>query len=318
MLARVLFKDHRLRPLLRVLVYIVAAVCAQIALGIFVGAVYQAIYGPRAMFMRTPVLLDETIAAMAVVGIAVVLRIFLDRRSVASLGITLGAKMADSRARRYTSVLALVGWGILLGAGMQLLVFAILLALHQTNVFALHFDAAVGYIVLAWMVIFFVAALAEEYPLRGYILQNLWEEWGFWPGAIVTSVMFALIHFKNPYFGDLPWMTLINIAADGLWACLAVLWTRSLWLAWAAHFAWNVFEGPVLGTPVSGIHTGASIVLQGVSGNPLLTGGRFGPEGGAIVLLAEAVGLLALYFLYRCGAFAHAPDSREQYALTAA
>jgi membrane protease YdiL (CAAX protease family) len=110
-------------------------------------------------------------------------------------------------------------------------------------------------------------------------------------------------------------LTILNIAVDGIWACCAVLWTRSLWLPWAAHFAWNLFEGPVLGRAVSGINTGASIVVQNPVGDPLFTGGRFGPEAGIVVLLSEIVGLLVLYLLYRRGVFERAPDTREEYAI---
>jgi membrane protease YdiL (CAAX protease family) len=317
--ASLLFKDDRLRPWLRVIIYIVAAVLAQAGIGLFVGAIYLKIYGPRAMFMRTPVLLDEFIAAIAVVGASIVLRIFLDRRSVASLGLGFGPPTPDStRSQQYMGALRLFIVGFAFGAGMQLFVFAILLAFHQTNLFEVRFNAAVGYQMLAWAAIFFIAALSEEYPLRGYILQNLWEEWGFWPAAIVTSILFALLHVKNPYFGDLPWLTILNIAVDGIWACCAVLWTRSLWLPWAAHFAWNLFEGPVLGRAVSGINTGASIVVQNPIGDPLLTGGRFGPEAGIVVLIAEIAGILVLYLLYRRGVFERAPDTREQYAIASA
>jgi len=316
MLARLLFKDDRLRPWLRVIIYIAAALVAQFGLAFFVAAIYQAIYGPRAMFMRTPILLDEFIVTIAVVGAAIVLRIFLDRRSVASLGLGFGPPPpGSSRSQQYLSALGLFVVGFAFGAGMQLLVFAILLAFHQTNVFDVRFNATVGYQMLMWTAIFFIAALSEEYPLRGYILQNLWEEWGFWPAAIVTSILFAALHVKNPYFGDLPWLTILNIAVDGIWACCAVLWTRSLWLPWAAHFAWNLFEGPVLGRAVSGINTGVSIVVQNPIGDPFITGGRFGPEAGIVVLIAEVVGLFVLYLLYRRGVFARAPDARGPYAV---
>lgn len=303
MLQRLFVKDGRLRPVFRVLAYILAAVAAQAVLAIFVAIGYRIAYGPDAAFMRTPVWLDELISAIAVVGVAILLRIYLDRRSVASLGITFRTRW-----------LWLFALGAAIGAGMQLLIFAFGLLLGANHVLALSMTWSVLRNLAAWCAIFVIAALAEEMPLRGYILQNLWEEFGFWPAAIVTSVMFALLHFKNPYFGDLPWATTINIAVDGIWACCAILWTRSLWLAWGGHFAWNVFEGPVLGTPVSGIHTGPGIVMQYVSGPPLLTGGKFGPEAGLLVPVVEIAGIAALYGMYRLGWFAQLPDTREAYA----
>ncbi len=303
MLQRFFIVDGRLRPVLRVLVYIVAALSAQAVLAVVVALGYQLAYGPDAMFIRTPAWLDELVAAIAVVGVAIVLRIYLDRRSVESLGITFRTRW-----------LQLFALGAGLGAGMQLLIFALGILLGTNHVLSLALTAAVWRNVLLWCGIFAIAALAEEMPLRGYILQNLWEEWGFWPAAIVTSALFALLHVHNPYFGELPWQTAVNIAVDGMWACCSILWTRSLWVAWGGHFAWNVFEGPVLGTPVSGIHTGPDIVMQYSTGSTLLTGGGFGPESSLLVPVVEGVGIIALYAMYRLGWFSRLPDTREAYA----
>lgn len=288
MLSRILLKDGRVRPVLRVLVY-AALVIAMDSLASRV---------THSLWAR------EALTAGVAVGVAVILRIVLDRRSVASLGVTLRTRWAW-----------LFCLGVALGAGMQLLAFVVELALGNTRVtgfgsLSIDFSALV-----LWVPLFLVAALAEEYPLRGYGLQNLWEEFGFWPAAILTSAFFAWLHFHNPHFGEHPWIAACNIAADGIWACLGVLWTRSLWLSWGAHFAWNLFEGPVLGTPVSGIFTGGSLVAQSVNGPSVLTGGTFGPEAGWIGLLAELAGLAALYALYRFGAFASLPDTRETYAI---
>jgi membrane protease YdiL (CAAX protease family) len=290
------------------LVYVAAAVAAQLAVSILVGVAYTLVLGPSALSISTPAWLDELIAAVSVVGAAVVLRIYLDRRSVASLGVTFRPR---SDMPEYLRLFAL---GVAFGAGMQLFGFSIQFALGHSQISAVQFSPATLRNVLGWTAIFLMAALAEEYPLRGYILQNLWEEWGFWPAAIITALLFAALHFKNPYFGALPALTIVNIAVDGIWAACAVLWTRSLWLAWGQHFAWNVFEGPVLGTPVSGIQTGPSIVAQVQHGDTLITGGKFGPESSILLPIVEAAGLVVLYLLYKRGIFAAAPDRREAYA----
>jgi len=287
MLSRLLVKDGRMRPVLRVFIY---AAVVYVASSVF------------APFVRTWVE-GEVLSAAVAVGAAVFLRIYLDRRSVASLGLAFRT--------RWIQLFAL---GIALGALMQLFVFGSELALGSSHVLGLTPLRSELSSFATWTAIFLVGALAEEYSLRGYTLQNLWEEAGFWPAAIVTSATFAWLHRPNPHFGDHPWLTASVIAADGIWASLAVLWTRSLWLAWGAHFAWNVFEGPVLGAPVSGLDTG-SIVLQNVSGPVVFTGGSFGPEAGWVGLLAEIVGLVILYAFYRLGVFAALPETREAYAI---
>lgn len=303
MLERIFLKDGRLRPVLRVLAYIAAVLAAQIVLSLPVVIGYRFFFGPQTLGARPPAWLGEFIGAIAVVGTAIVLRFFLDRHSIASLGVSFRTRW-----------LKLFVIGILFGAGLQLVVFAVELALGYEHVLEISASAMVWRALLGWTVLFLIAALAEEMPLRGYILQNLWEEFGFWPAAIVTSLFFALLHANNPNFGELPWLTVLNIAVDGMWACLAVLWTRSLWLAWGAHFAWNLFEGPVLGLPVSGIHTGAALVEQVVTGPPVVTGDKFGPEAGIVVFVVQLIGIGALYALHRAGAFAGLPDTREAYA----
>lgn len=303
MLERIFLKDGRLRPVLRVLVYIAAVLAAQIVLSLPVVIGYRFFFGPHTLGATPPAWLGELIGAIAVVATAIVLRFLLDRRSIASLGVTFRTRW-----------LKLFAIGVLFGAGLQLVVFVVELALGYEHVLEISASATVGRALLGWTALFLIAALAEEMPLRGYILQNLWEEFGYWPAAIVTSLFFALLHANNPNFGELPWLTVLNIAVDGMWACLAVLWTRSLWLAWGAHFAWNLFEGPVLGLPVSGIHTGAALVKQVVTGPPVATGDKFGPEAGVVVFVVQLIGIGALYALYRAGAFADLPDTREAYA----
>jgi membrane protease YdiL (CAAX protease family) len=288
MASQIFVKDGRMRPVLRVLVYLTMVV----ALGSLVALASTRLWASEALF------------AIVVVGCAVFLRVVLDRRSVASLGLSFRTRWAR-----------LFFLGVALGAGMQLFAFAVELALGASHVTGFGSLKLGGGALASWAALFVVAALAEEYPLRGYILQNLWEEAGFWPAAIATSVFFAFLHFHNPHFGEHPWIAACIIAVDGIWASLGVLWTRSLWLSWGAHFAWNLFEGPVLGTPVSGIDTGFSLVTQRVTGPSVLTGSTFGPEAGLIGLLAELVGLAALYALYRFGAFSSLPDTREEYAV---
>ncbi|HXW76495.1 MAG TPA: hypothetical protein VEJ20_03710, partial [Candidatus Eremiobacteraceae bacterium] len=108
-----LFKDGRLRPVLRAAIYTPAVLCALI----FLGAIAYAFIGPSALMTPTPypAVLGFAIAVGgAIIGAAIVQRIYLDRRSVASLGFAF---------RR--GWLWLFGLGIAFGAGMQATVFAV-------------------------------------------------------------------------------------------------------------------------------------------------------------------------------------------------
>jgi uncharacterized protein len=289
MLRRLFLKDDRLRPVFRVVIYAVAVFAVQYLLSGLIG-----FRGGFALF--------ECISAIFVVGIAFALRRFLDRRSIDSLGMPLRT--------RWGRLLTL---GLALGAGMQLLVFALEAAVGELKVTGFSSFAVDLRFLPVWIVGFAAAAIAEEMQFRGYVLQNLWEEMGFWPAALVSSALFALLHFGNPNIGAHPWIAAADIAGFGLWACLSIAWTKSLWLALGTHFGWNLFEGPILGAQVSGIGT-QSVLSQTVSGPDLLTGGSFGPEAGLYGIAVLAIGLAVLYALQRRGAFAQLPDTREAYA----
>ena len=302
MLERIFLKDNRLRPTLRVLVYAVAVFFVWLLVAVTIGNVYALFKGPEAAFIDTPPWIVYAGLVVSTVSVAFLLRTTIDRRSIDSLGLTFR-----------TQWLRLLLLGILLGAGMQLLIFAIELISGGTHVAGFEFSARGVAGIATGAALFFVAALAEEMPFRGYTLQNLWEEAGFWPAAIITSLLFALVHASNPHFAEHRWVAWLNIAGDGLWACVSVLWTRSLWLAWGQHFAWNLFEGPILGAPVSGYSFPSALAQTATTPN-IFFGGAFGPEGGLAGSIALAAGFAVLWWLQKRGAFAHLPDTREAYA----
>ncbi len=289
MLRRLFLKDDRLRPVFRVVIYAMLVVIAQYLLSGIVRA-----GGGIALF--------EVVSAILVVGISFGLRRFLDRRSIDSLGMPLRTRWGR-----------LLTIGLLLGTGMQLLLFACEAAFGELKVTGVSPLAADLRFLPALVVLFAAAAISEEMQFRGYVLQNLWEEMGFWPAALVSSALFAVLHFGNPNIGAHPWIAAADIAGFGLWACLSIVWTKSMWLALGTHFGWNLFEGPVLGAQVSGIGT-QSVLTQTVSGPDLLTGGSFGPEAGLYGIAVLAIGIAVLYALQRRGAFAQLPDTREAYA----
>lgn len=303
--ARAFLKDGRLRPTIRVLIFAAATVFAAASLGIVAGVLARPlVHGPSLNSFGLRAGVGELDLAIAVVSVALFLRRYLDHRPNASLGFSFRAPW-----------LRLTAIGFIIGAGMQLLIFGAdrVLRFSQITVTApLTLD-------LTWLpiyVVFFVlAALAEEMSIHGYIFQNLWEDWGFVPALVLTSAVFAGVHLGNPNARFHLVMTIAGLAAYGIWASLTLLWTKSLWLALGCHFAWNVFEGAVLGFPVSGVSFGHPAIAQVVRGPAWFTGGAFGPEAGASSALALLIGLGAVYALYRRGAFASVPDTREPYAM---
>jgi membrane protease YdiL (CAAX protease family) len=136
------------------------------------------------------------------------------------------------------------------------------------------------------------AALAEELATRGYVFAVLRARWG-WPAAIaVTSLVFGLLHLRNPGASAAS-VSLVVLAGAFL---AGVLWaTRSLYAAWMAHFAWNWVLAVVFHAAVSGFPMESPDYRYVDAGPDWATGGEWGPEGGA----AGGLGMLgALAYLY--------------------
>jgi CAAX protease family protein len=284
-----------LHPVVRCLLYLVFWLAAAVML-FFVAA---RIFSPLGSSYGRPdqnagTFVAVTCECVAAVGVALLFRHFIDRQPLGTLGLTFRVRW-----------LRLLGIGVLLAIGMQTMVLVLETALGFAHSSPPRWPsselASLAYVIP----LLSIAAIAEEMPIRGYLFQNLREAWGDWPALIVTSLVFAALHLFNPGAHADVGMTIAGIAAAGALFALSVMLTGSLWLALGCHFAWNLFEGPVFGFPVSGQSFGsANIVAQIVTGPAWFTGGSFGPEAGASSLIALAAGAAALYALYRRGVFA--------------
>lgn len=130
------------------------------------------------------------------------------------------------------------------------------------------------------------AAFVEELITRGYVFSVLREWLGSTWGVVVTSLGFGLLHLANP--GATAWsVTLVTLA--GVFLATVLLVTRSLYAAWAAHFAWNWMLAAVFHTAVSGFPFESPGYRYVDAGPDWATGGVWGPEGG----LPAAIGMLA-------------------------
>jgi CAAX protease family protein len=134
------------------------------------------------------------------------------------------------------------------------------------------------------------AAAAEELMLRGYTFQALEEQWGGAAATVITAGAFSSLHLANP---NATWASFGGIFVSGVLFGVAYMATRRLWLPIGLHAAWNLFEGPILGFPVSGIQF-PSVITTVVHGPALWTGGAFGPEAGLLGILASAAGAVLL------------------------
>jgi len=145
----------------------------------------------------------------------------------------------------------------------------------------------------ALFVLLFVAATNEELMFRGYPFQRLAESIGAPAAVAVFSALFGMVHLGNPNHTV---VSTLNTVLVGVPLSIGYLRTRALWMPVGIHFAWNFLQGFGLGLPISGFSVPLSLLNAQVSGNVLLTGGRYGPEAS---VLATIVIIAATGYLWR-------------------
>lgn len=137
------------------------------------------------------------------------------------------------------------------------------------------------------------AAFYEELLSRGYVFAAL-EEWlGRLVAIALTSVAFGVLHVWNP-----GWTagSIASVVLAGVFLAAVMIATNSLFAATLAHFAWNWVMAVPLHVNVSGLSL-ANPDYQTVDAGPdWATGGRWGPEGGAVAAAAMLLALALLYF----------------------
>lgn len=172
----------------------------------------------------------------------------------------------------------------------------LLLVLRATGVFYFGGFALHGFRVLKfaafWGVLFLVVGLFEDFAFRGYSLFTLAQGIGFWPAAFALSVVFGAIHLPQELrLGDHPraWVGIIGAALIGLFFCLTLRRTGSLWFAIGMHASWDWGQTFVYSVPDSGTVAPGHLLSSSFHGNPWLTGGPIGPEASVFLFVLIAV-----------------------------
>jgi membrane protease YdiL (CAAX protease family) len=83
-----------------------------------------------------------------------------------------------------------------------------------------------------------IAPFAEEFFFRGLLFRSLRDRYGFWPGALVSSVAFGLVHYvPAPWQDAVLLQTIMVFTGFGL----ALIYERrgNLVANWAAHVTFN-------------------------------------------------------------------------------
>jgi membrane protease YdiL (CAAX protease family) len=220
----------------------------------------------------------------ALMGLAIlvftwIMRKFIDRKSFMSLGFAWKG-YSNEAGLGFFGALTILGVGslILVATGYISFISASL------NINPLLLEIA----------IMIVVAFVEELLFRGYLLNNLLQSVNKWVALGISSILFAFFHEANP---DVTVFAIVNIVLAGILLGLNYIFTKNLWFGICFHFAWNYFQGPVLGYDVSGLKL-TSVVQQTVTGPEVWTGGLFGFEGSMLCPLLFIVAIAIFTFLF--------------------
>jgi len=200
---------------------------------------------------------------------------FINRESFTSIGLEFNGYKDD------------FVFGLLFGAGLIVLGFAILYIINFLSVASIQFSLIDQ---LFYLSLFAVVSLNEEIAIRGYILQNLSSSFNKYIALVLSSLVFMIMHIGNPNMSAVP---LFNLFLAGLLLGVYYIHKNNLWFPIGAHITWNYFQGPVLGFEVSGNDVD-SIFIQSLDGSELITGGEFGFEGSIILTVFMIIGIVYL------------------------
>jgi len=153
----------------------------------------------------------------------------------------------------------------------------------------------------AWAATFVIVGLSEEFAFRGYLQFTLTTGIGFWPSAVLMSLLFGYVHSGNPgesKFG------LFSVVLFGLLFCLFLRRTGNLWWAVGFHAGWDWGQTFFYGVPDSGIAPYHNLFGCAFNGPAWLTGGTVGPEASIFTPIVLAIVAILFARAYRDNLYA--------------
>ena len=230
--------------------------------------------------IQSPLQSDIVIPIFFVITLLItyIFRRWVDRKSLASLGLQISGHFQEAMA------------GGLMAIFIVCLSSLILKTTGNLKWMDIIFDPKTLFISLSSILI---SAFYEELIFRGYVLTNLLGSFPPWLSIFVSSILFLIFQWDGISSGGF-FALMSNLILGGLLG-LNYYFTRNLWFSVFFHAAWKLFEGPVLGFPGSG--TIQPLLQTTLYGDENITGGANGLEGSYIFVFASLLSLIAMYLL---------------------
>lgn len=260
---------------------------AFVFLTLLIGFGLLALAGPLAgKFTPAGTLTGEGIGFIAALAASVLMGRLIEHRSLAEYGL-------PRRGAFGLQFWAGLWWGFLAMTALVVLIHLDHGFDFGTRVLA---GAAIVKYAAFWGITFLAVGFFEEYFFRGYSLATLTTGMGFWPSAVALSAVFGAVHLNNP--GE-NWAGALCAGLIGLFLCLTLRRTGSLWFAIGLHAGWDFSESFLYSVPDSGGMVPGHLLNSSFHGPQWLTGGSVGPEGSALVFVIIFIMFIIFNYFYR-------------------
>ncbi len=195
----------------------------------------------------------------------------------------------------FTFKAGLLGYGILLGLALPLLIIVIIFAFGTVAIVVTpsRFTAIeLSSVVFGTVCLIMFTAITEELVFRGMAVREWAVKMGWTLATIIGGLYFGAAHALR-FVSRITWSEGIWIMVSALIA--GILFTamyvrsKSLWLPIGFHFGWNLCLQLFLGTTLSGQEANFGLFRTELSGPALLTGRAFGIESSVVTYLVYIV-----------------------------
>ncbi|PYQ28094.1 MAG: hypothetical protein DMF56_16765 [Acidobacteria bacterium] len=246
-------------------------------------------YQPAKGWTSSDLLLSEAIAVF-VVWLTTFLTARIEKTSVAAYGLPRPGAFRTQWIE-----------GLLWGALAPALAMAMIVAAGAARIdgFALQ-GSALAKAAIVWFLIMILLGLNEELLFRGYPQHVLARGMGFWPAAVLMSVLFGALHFFLKPMEN--WVDATMVGLLGLFVCLTLKRTGNLRFAIGFHTGFDYVALNVLGAPNTG-NEGKPVADHFLdthfTGAAWITGGPRGIEASAFMFVVIAVLFAAALLRWR-------------------
>lgn len=143
-----------------------------------------------------------------------------------------------------------------------------------------------------WVLAAFLNVIMQELLVRGYLYQMIKQNTNFAAAAIITTVLFTVLHGGAFEAGVIP---VLNVFTMSLLMTAVLEYSASIIAPTIMHFLWNGIGALVLGG-VSLADDYPSLLVTSFTGNEILSGGICKIEGSVIVLFVNVS--LIIFFMF--------------------